>query len=181
MPDEIKFTRDSIYYLDKNSNQVFYEIIDQSNKLMERYTILMRRMESLQLPKAFDTEYLLRPEIRFKKAREEINEIGRTIVDLDQNQFIPWKNKSSDFIIKPDFILLPSLSELERQAVTSHYIDFIRYRIQQLTDSIRVMFQTINQESDRFENRLSNAKQIKINVIIAALGYLLAVGLAIFV
>jgi len=181
MTNEIKFTKDSIYYLDKESNPEFYEIFETSNGLIDRYNILMRRLESLDLPSAFETELLLRPELRFKKSRNEINKIGAEIVKLDQEQFVPWKNKASDYIIKPDFKLQNHLSKLEKKVVTSHYIDLIRYRIQQLSDSVRVLYQMINQESDRFENRLSNAKQIRINVIIATLGYLLAIVLAIYV
>jgi len=129
MSYQITFTREDIYFLDPSTNSQFYEILDESNYIMKKYSEILLRLKNTKIPKSFDTEYLLRPEVRFRAIQRELNKIGKEITELDLKYLVPFNNKAGNFALKPNLVLLDRLTEIERLTVTSHYVNFIRYRI----------------------------------------------------
>ena len=103
------------------------------------------------------------------------------ITELDLKHLIPWVDKSSNFALNPSFKLRDSLDPHEVLEASLHWTSYLRYRNNQLVDSIRILYLMHHSEYDRFQTKLSSAKQLRLNFWFASSGYILALVLAIFV
>lgn len=178
MSNEITFTTNDIYYLDKASNPVFYEIIEESNYIMERYSDLTKRLQQFKIPNSYKLVYTISIGCEFRESKSELNSIGNEIADLDIKYLVPWNDKACGFALNPKLNLLAKLTPIENLTVSSHFVSYIRYRINQLVDSVRILYLMHNLEYDRFQNAISSAKQFRQNFWFAASGYILALILA---
>jgi len=178
---DVKFTRDSIFFLDPISNSIVYEILNESNAITSKYSELMKSLNELSFPKSFDFCYLLSPKPAFEKTQNELNRIGDEITELDQKHLIPWVDKCSNFALNPKYTLQGSLEPHQVVEASIHWTSYLRYRNNQQVDSIRMLYSMHHLEYDRFQTKLANAYRFRMNFWFASSGYILALVLAIIV
>lgn len=180
MPNDIK----RIYNLDKNKNHILFSIFEESDNIVYKYNILMNELKKIELPKSFSFEYLINLDldkflflkIRFQEAKDKINNIAQEIRDLDKD-VVRWNIKASDFVIKSIYIFPYGTSEFEVESTINYWNGVLKWRIDDIKYLISRVYDMINYEVNKYENRYSLAISIKFSFLFASFGYILALAI----
>jgi len=178
MSNRIQFTTEDLSDLNRSLNQKYYQIMDESNVLIDKYNLLIRKLRNFKTPKSFDSEYLLRPEKRFKRPIDELNSIIHDIRELDA-KIVIWNEKASNFLSNPKLYLPSHLNENQKQTSFNHLNDLLKWRINTIVNSIKTLMDAGNNEVSKIEQRLSLAISFKFSFIFTFFGILTAVLIAI--
>lgn len=137
----------------REDNPEYYGIVEEYNKLVEKWNLLMDSLQKFKIPKfvLFGT-------------KQKLSTIGRQILDFDK-KFISWKGRALKFLIAPSFIIGGEAS----QVGYLHYTAFLRDVVRRGEDDMRTLINSHNSLYSGFENR----KNIVVGVIFFAFGCIL--------
>jgi len=163
--------------LEKEENQVFYEILEESNEIMKEYSNIMKVLHEFKMPSATKFDFNFFPRERFNKAKKDLSSMTEIEKGL-QTKFLSWQDKTVNFSVNPRYIF-KSENQFESYFKFIHYNNILNNRVTKINSSITLLIDTHNLRFSEIENQ-ENLFIALLGLRLSILGLLLALtGLAI--
>ena len=127
--------------LDIKDNPEYYSLIKEFNKLMDRYNVINRSIDSLIVPRIF-----------LFKVKENLRNIKEDCLKL-QSDFIEWNKRATSFAIQPKYQIDASIDN--KDLIYVHFTSNLKFAINYLNSYITLLSENYNKRHHEYQERKS--------------------------
>lgn len=158
----------------ENVKKTYIQLLDDSNKLISQYTLLIEEIYSINLPSSTSFHVLLFTKSSFKGSENKLQKLKSKILDYE-HEVNNWNDKAQLIYFETSYP--PKLDNPNMFINYLRQLNFLLYRMNQMVSDVKILYSSINLKIDEIQTQkekvISN-RRFYIALFVAFIGIILS-------